>query len=72
MGGWGKASQFTGIVGTEEIRFDFKDNHWNEIEKKMHFFDTNISTSQICGFEKKTKFKNKVTNTFAYSKENNI
>jgi hypothetical protein len=56
----------------EEIKFDLEDNHWNAIEKKMHFFDTNISTSQICGFDKKTKFKNKLINTIAFSRENNI
>jgi hypothetical protein len=56
----------------EEIKFDFKDNYWNAIEKKMHFIDTNISTSQICGFDNKTKFKNKLINTTAFSRENNI
>jgi len=56
----------------EEIKFDFKDNYWNAIEKKMHFIDTNTSTSQICGFDNKTKFKNKLINTTAFSRENNI
>jgi hypothetical protein len=56
----------------EEIKFDFEGNQWNAIEKKMYFYDTTISTSEICGYDNRSRHKYKLNNTITFSRENNI
>ena len=58
MGGWGKASQFTGIVGTEEIRFDFleiidnfKRFNLNYNLKRKNFAENVVSFCRKWGFD---------------------